>query len=81
MRLLWYARGKRAVRVYLEVREGDTSSDATIEGVLVGRWAGHYVLELAHLLENPTSSHALRGHVEIPAERVLFIQVIGKGAR
>lgn len=52
--------------------------DVTLEGILLGRWAGHYVLTRCQVLESEESSLSV-GDVEVPAERVLFVQVLGRG--
>lgn len=49
----------------------------TIEGVLTGRHGGHYMLATPRLLEAADRTHQLDGAVWVPAERVLFVQVIG----
>jgi hypothetical protein len=49
----------------------------TIEGVLAGRTAGHYVLWAPKVLEGEDATLTVSGHVEIPRERVLFFQVVG----
>lgn len=70
MRLLWKVRGKRKVRLHLN------DNEPSVEGILAGRWAGHYVVLAASLLadgELPVS-----GHVEVPAERVLLVQVLDR---
>ncbi len=76
LRLVWLLRGKRLVRLHLL---GDTVP--SLEGILAGRWGGHYVLLVPYLIEAENQTVKLEGHVEIPAERVLFCQVLGKGAR
>lgn len=48
----------------------------TLQGVLVGRWSGHYVLELPKLVAGPDATHSLGGRfVEVPRERVIFFEV------
>lgn len=73
-RVVWACRGRRRVRLHLEERDGVSVS--TIEGVLVGRWSGHYVLLLPKLVEAEDRSIPLDGSVEVPAERVIFVQVL-----
>jgi hypothetical protein len=52
------------------------SDTLTLEGVLIGRWSGLYVLELAKVLSGVDSSQSLDArYVEVPAERVLFCEV------
>lgn len=84
-RLLYAMRGRRRVRIHMErgwmvgpADEVDVQ-DLTIEGILLGRWCGHYVLQLPQLVESEDATVRLEGEVEIPAERVLFVQVIGRG--
>lgn len=73
-RMLYAMRGKRRVRLHLEVKP-DTPVE-TIEGVLAGRWAGHYVLLLPKIVRGEGAAISLEGEVEVPAERVVFVQVI-----
>lgn len=75
MRLVWKVRGKRMVRVHCEDRPGTPVS--TFEGILVGRWGGHYVLLSSKIVNGEADPVQLAGTVEIPAERVVFVQVIG----
>lgn len=70
-RLIWRMRGPRRVMVHIE------GMDSSIEGILFGRWGGHYVLQRAALVEETDRKMSLSGAVEIPAERVLFLQVLG----
>lgn len=72
-RALYAMRGKRRVRLQLEDKPGVEAP--TLEGVLVGRWSGHYVLLVPRVLQ-ADGSVALEGTVEVPAERVLFVQVL-----
>lgn len=72
LRLLWLFRGKRLVRLHLI---GDIGS---LEGLLVGRWAGHYVVLTPSLVEGKDRTIRMDGHVEVPSERVLFVQVLAK---
>lgn len=75
LRLLWRVRGKRWVRLHL------VGHESSFEGLLAGRWDGHYVLMAACLLESSDRTVRLDGHVEVPAERVLFCQVLGRDGR
>ena len=71
-RVLWALRGKRRVTMQLE----SAPNGVTLEGVLVGRWAGHYVLELAKLVDSPDATFAIDARfVEIPKARVIFFEV------
>lgn len=49
----------------------------TIEGVLVGRCDGHYIVWAPKIAEGPERTQPISGHVEVPVENVLFFQVIG----
>lgn len=71
MRLLWAVRGKRLVRLHL------AENQPSVEGILAGRWGGHYVVLAPKLLNDAQQTFSLDGHLEVPAERVLFVQVIG----
>lgn len=51
------------------------AGEASVTGYLVGRWSGHYVLELAKLLETEKSSVPM-GHVEIPVGNVFCVQAL-----
>jgi hypothetical protein len=70
MRLVWKVRGKRLVRLHLD------NDQPSVEGILAGRWSGHYVLLAASVYEGSDRSVSLTGHLEVPAERVLFVQVM-----
>lgn len=48
----------------------------TIEGILMGRSHGHYILRVAKLKQDEDSTYSLEGEVRIPAERVAFFQVL-----
>lgn len=74
-RILWALRGKRRVTMQLDSRTPGVEG-VTLQGVLVGRWAGHYVLELPKLVAAADATHALGGRfVEVPRERVIFFEV------
>lgn len=69
--MLWSLRGKRRVRLHLQ------ANDPSVEGILQGRWGGHYVLLAPKLLEAPGRTLSMEGHLEVPASRVVFVQVLG----
>lgn len=73
LRMVWKFRRKRAVRVHFRPTTGE---DRSIEGALLGRWGGHYVLAGCHVIAGPDDSLAIEGIAEIPAETVLFLQVL-----
>lgn len=66
--LRFFAR-RRRVRLHF------LGADPSLDGILVGRYGGHYVLEQPTLVEQRNATIALSGHVEVPAERVFFVQV------
>lgn len=70
-RAIWACRGKRLVRLHL------ADNQPSVEGVLAGRWGGHYVVLAPKLLDATQRTFSLDGHLEVPAERVLYVQVIG----
>lgn len=74
-RLVWKVRGKRVVRVHCEDRPNTPVT--TFEGVLAGRWGGHYVLLAPKIVKDAEDSVSIAGMIEIPAERVVFVQVLG----
>jgi hypothetical protein len=78
------ARGKRVVRVHIERRlesqEGIIGeTDMTLEGILLGRWSGMYVLIRAKVIGEDDAHTSLVGDVEVPADRVIFLQTMGGG--
>lgn len=82
--IVYRARGKRLVRVHVERRlEAQAGvvgeSDMTVEGLLLGRWSGMYVLTRASVVGDDDDTVSLLGDVEIPADRVIFLQTIGRG--
>lgn len=60
---------KRRVRLHF------LEADHSLEGILVGRYGGHYVLEQPKMLEANDRTVRMSGHIEVPAERVFFVQV------
>ncbi len=73
-RVFYAFRGKRSVRLHLVDRPGVPAP--TLEGVLVGRFAGHYVLLVPKLVQSGGAPIELEGVVEVPTEQVLFLQVL-----
>jgi hypothetical protein len=71
-------RSKRLVRVHFR---GD---EATLDGVLVARNTDHYRIALPKVLQTDSSDDLrttpLEGEAEVPRERVLFLQLLGKAA-
>jgi hypothetical protein len=77
-RILWSFRGKRRVRLHLI--DPPQGSAPSVEGILQGRWGGHYVVLAASVIEEVGAIAHLDGHLEVPAERVMFVQVLGASA-
>ena len=73
-RIAYAFRGKRKVRLHLEDKPG--ISNPSLEGFLIGRWAGHYILAVPKLVHGEAQSVALEGMIEVPIERVVFVQVL-----
>lgn len=69
MRMPW---NKRNNRVRVHFVDGVT----TVEGILVGRVGGHYILWNPRVLNAEDEGVPVTGHVEIPESRVLFYQVL-----
>lgn len=65
-----FRRKKRLARLHLH------DAEPSFEGILLGRWDGHYHLLHARLVHGPERSVDIDGRVEVPAERVLFCQVL-----
>jgi hypothetical protein len=74
----WRKPKKRlVVRLHLNLIPPESAGDAvepSMEGVLVGRWDGCYVLEHARLLVSADSAQSLLGRQHVPVERVFFMQ-------
>jgi hypothetical protein len=77
-RIIWAFRGKRRVRLHLI--DPPRGSAPSVEGILQGRWGGHYVVLMPSLIEEVGANAPLDGHLEVPAERVMFVQVLGVDA-
>ena len=63
-------RRKRLVRVH-------QADGPTLEGILLQR-RPDYRLAAPKMLETEDQTHSLDGEVEIPRERVLFVQLLAK---
>jgi hypothetical protein len=74
-RLLWMVRGRRLVRLHLV--NPSKGLDMTIEGILVGRWGGHYILQAPRVLKSTEESYSL-GEAEVPSENVVMVEVLAK---
>lgn len=84
-----FRKSRRLVRLNLQsgVRlERDGSAEelpgVTLEGIDFGKRGGHYILYAPKVIEDPGTGAdpvpvPINGHVEVPASRVLFKQVIG----
>ncbi len=69
LKLAWKIRGRKLVRIHQ--KDGLPS----IEGVLVGVAAKRYILLSASILGDGGATE-LAGHVEIPKENVMLVQVL-----
>lgn len=63
---------RRLVRAHLE------GNLPTLEGVLVARSPDHYRLALPKMVEAEEQTMPLDGEVEIPRERVIFLQLLAR---
>ena len=69
---MWFTR-KRLVRLHLE------GSSPSLDGILTGFWANHYVLVTGSVVESENRSYALDGpSVRVPRERVVFVQELNR---
>lgn len=48
----------------------------TLEGMLMGRSRGHYILRVAKLKKDEEQTFSLDGEIRIPRENVDFLQVL-----
>jgi hypothetical protein len=78
--LVSYLRRKRLVRLHL-ISPGDRPAEMTVEGFLVGKWSGCYILERAKVLVDTETTNAFGGPLEIPKERVFFTELLAKDGR
>jgi len=69
LKIAWKIRGRKLVRIHQ--KDGLPS----IEGVLVGVAAKRYILLSASILGDGGATE-LAGHVEIPRENVMLVQVL-----
>jgi hypothetical protein len=70
-RLVWRCRGKRRVKLHLE------GGHPTVEGILLGRISGHYVVLMPILHHTPDAQPAhMSNTFEVPKERVVFVEVV-----
>ena len=73
-RIVWAFRGKRRVRLHLiDPPKGQLPS---LEGIMIGCWGGHYILLAPKAITSTDGGPQLDGHVEVPRERVAFVQVL-----
>lgn len=64
---------KRHNKVRLHLQTGPS-----IEGVLVGGgWKRDYIVWAPKVLDQEDATVTISGHVEVPRENVLFVQVLG----
>jgi hypothetical protein len=50
--------------------------DASLEGVMMSRWAGVYVLQLPTLIEGENATVSLEDKVVVPKANVLFWETV-----
>ncbi len=62
-------RPKHKVRVYIQ-------DGPTIEGILAGKTKTEYILWAPKVLESENAVE-VSGHVQVPRERVLWLQIVG----
>jgi hypothetical protein len=74
-RLAWRFRRKRLVRVHIATGDAHPGTPDTIDGVRLGVWGGNIVLMLGKVVEEQGST-MLTGVLEVPRDRVLFVQVM-----
>jgi len=69
LKIAWKIKGRKLARIH--------QKDAlpSVEGVLVGVAAGRYILLSATILGDAGATE-LAGHVEIPKENVMLVQVL-----
>ena len=79
-RIFYMLRGRRLVRLHCLHTSPGATAEVTLEGVLVGRWCGMYVLLRPKLLENADSTISFDDaeSIEIPRERVFFVEVLSR---
>jgi hypothetical protein len=53
-----------------------TGMDASLEGVMMSRWAGVYVLQLPTLIEGENATVSLEDKVVVPKANVLFWETV-----
>lgn len=70
LRLIWRVRRRRLVRLHL------LDVEHSLSGVLLGVVGGHYLLAKPKLLETDERTIPLDGIIEVPRERVLYVQVL-----
>lgn len=70
MVIRWRARNRK-VRLHF------TDRQTTIEGHLAAETRRDYVIWMPKVLEQEGTTVDVSGHVEVPRENVLFVQVIG----
>ena len=63
---------KRLVRLHL------LDDQPSVEGILSGVTAGHYLILAPKVLIAEDQSQSFDGHLLVPAGRVLFVQVLGR---
>lgn len=70
LRALWRLRGPRKVLLHLD------RDRPSIQGILLGVWGGAYTLTAAGVWETRDRMTELTGMVQVPAQNVVFVQVV-----
>ena len=66
--------GRRPV---VQVRLHHANMPQSLEGFLVGEWAGHYILRVPKIVESEDNTYPLASReVRVPREHVTFYEVI-----
>jgi hypothetical protein len=76
-RLYWALRSPRSVRLHLSDPTGRVL-DPSVAGLLMGVWGGFYVLQGPKYLESEDRTLPMEGVLQVPSDRVLFVQVLDR---
>lgn len=69
--MIWWLRRKRRVRIHFLEKDAPT-----VEGVLVGSWAGHWRLKLPAILETVGRTVPVDDELLVPKGRVFLIEIV-----
>jgi hypothetical protein len=48
----------------------------SVEGIVEGPYGGHYLVSAPKVDDGTENTYSLAGHLEIPAQNVVYIQVV-----